>query len=370
MKESSRMKQVRPFTREDIPQVADMFQRLLLSDSPPLRMLPATELPDYFEQTFFNNPWYDEALPSLVYLGSNGRIIGFLGVVPRRMSLRGQPIRVAISFHFMVEPESRTSLAGIQLLKTFFSGPQDLSLTDGAGQAGRKVWEGVGGVTAWSSSLNWTRILRPAQHAVDLLARRGTFSPLIRALSPFCYLADSAAAWGLPHHFPNQATRCSEEELDAETLLNYVPQFSKVAALQPVYDDYSLRWLLAHAGQMKVYGAFKKLLVRDSHREVIGWFMYYLKPGGTSTVFQYVARKNAINEVLDCLFNHAWRHGAAAITGRLYPRYMQELSDKRCYFNRNTGWVLIHSNNDELLNIIQRGDIFLTGLEGEWSLLF
>lgn len=370
MKDSLRMKPVRPFTRGDIPQVADLFQRLLLNNSSPLRMLSTTALPDYFEEIFFNNPWYDEALPSLVYQGSEEKIIGFLGVVPRRMLLRGQPISVAISLHFMVEPESRSSLAGVQLLKTFFSGPQDLSLTDGAGHVGRRVWEGVGGTTAWSYSLNWTRILRPTRHAFDLLARRRTFLPLIRALSPFCNLADSAAARMLPNYFPNAAVQYSEEELDADTLLNYLPQFSKVAALQPVYDDYSLRWLLAQAEQMKVYGTFKKVLLRDHHREVVGWFMYYLKPDGMSTVFQFVAKKNATDEVFDCLFNHAWRNGAAAISGRLYPRYMQELSDRRCYFNRKTGWVLIHSNNDELLNIIQRGDVFLTGLEGEWGLLF
>ena len=98
--------------------------------------------------------------------------------------------------------------------------------------------------------------------------------------------------------------------------------------------------------------------------------MYYLKPGGTSRVFQFVARKGAISDLLDCLFNHARRHRAAAIAGRLVPNYMQELSDNHCYFDRNTAWVLVHSNNKELLNVIHRGEAFLTGLEGESPLLF
>jgi len=82
------------------------------------------------------------------------------------------------------------------------------------------------------------------------------------------------------------------------------------------------------------------------------------------------SRRELTNDILDCLFNHALRHGSAAITGRLYPRYMHELSEKRCYFHRNGSWVLVHSNNDELLNIIHRGDAFLTSLEGECCLLF
>ncbi len=347
-----------------------MVQRLLLSDGPSHRKLPTAALPDYFEQIFFHNPWYDEEIPSLVYQESDGKIIGFLGVVPRRMLLQDRSIRAAISFHLMVEPERRSSMAGIHLLKAFFSGPQDLSFTDGAGQIGRKVWEGAGGATAFLYSQLWTRILRPTQSIVDRLGKRKTFSPVASALSPLCYPADAAAAWLLPRHFSTPPAHYSEEELDVEMLLSYLPQFSKVAALQPVYDDYSLRWLLAHAEQMKHFGVFKKVLVRDSRQNVAGWFMYYLKPGSASTVFQFVARKGAINELLDCLFNHARRHGAATVTGRLYPRHMQELWDKRCYFHRDGDWVLIHSNNDELLNVIHRGDAFLTGLEGECCLLF
>jgi len=370
MKESQRIKPVRPFAKEDIPRVADMFQRLLLSEGPSLRAGSPAALPEYFEEIFFHHPWYDEDFPSLVYQESDGKIIGFLGVVTRPMLFRGQPIRMAVSFHLMVEPQSRSSLAGVQLLKAFFSGPQDLSLTDGAGEVGRKVWQGVGGATAYLYSQLWTRILRPTRYVADLLGTGRTFSPIARALSPLCNLADATAARVLPRRFSIPQTHYSEEELDVETLLDRLPQFTKFAALQPVYDDHSLGWLLAHAGKMKHYGDLVKVLVRDSRREVVGWFMYYLKPGGTSTVFQFVARKGAINEILDSLFNHARRHGSAAINGRLYPNYMQELSDKYCYFDRNCSWVLVHSNNDELLNVIHRGDAFLTGLEGECSLLF
>src|SRR5262245_23216638 len=103
--EYSRMKAIRPFTKDDIPQTVDMFQRLLLGSEEGRRLLSSAELPEYFEQIFFHNPWYDEEIPSLVYQGTNGKIIGFLGVTPRPMLLRGRPIRMALSYHLMVEPE-------------------------------------------------------------------------------------------------------------------------------------------------------------------------------------------------------------------------------------------------------------------------
>lgn len=370
MKDDTKIKPIRAFAPTDIPQVADMFQRLLLSEGASRRKLQPEALPDYFKRIFFDNPWYDEQIPSLVYEGSNGRIIGFLGVVPRRMVLEDRPIRLAISFHFMVESESRSSLAGVQLLRAFFSGPQDMSLTDGAGEVGRRVWEGVGGKTALLYSQNWTRILRPTRYFAGLAARNSKFSLLARGLSPFCSLADAAASRLLPRYFPNPAAPAAEEEPEIETLLDYLPQFTIPWAIRPDYDERSLRWLLEEAAEMKYFGEFKKALVRNSQGEVIGWFMYYLKPGETSTVFHFAAKKKAVGEVIDSLFSHAWQNGSAAVTGRVNPHYMQELADRRSYFNRDGTLVLIHSNNTELLNIVYRGDAFLTGLEGEWSLLF
>jgi hypothetical protein len=370
MKESLRRKPVRPFTKDDIPQVAEMFQRLMLSEGPSLQMRSPATLPDYFEQTFFHHPWYDENFPSLVFEESDGKIIGFIAVVTRPMLLYGQSVRLSVSFHLMVEPQSRSSMAGVQLLKAFFAGPQDFSLTDGAGEVGRRVWTGVGGTTAMLYSQQWTRVLRPTRHVADLLSLRKPLAPLARGLAPLSSLPDAAAARALPQRFGEPATNYVEEELQANVLAAHLPQFTKPFALQPVYDASSLDWLLTHAALMKQHGEFQKVLLRDAKGEIAGWFMYYLKRGGASKVFQLVARKGATSEVLDALFHHARRHGAATISGRLIPQYMQELSDKYCYFDRNTAWFLVHSHNQDLLNVIHRGEAFLTGLEGEGSLLF
>lgn len=364
------MKSIRPFTKNDIPQIVDMFQRLLLANNEGMRMQPRDLLPDYFEQIFFHNPWYDEEISSLVYENSNGRIIGFLGVTPRPMLLQGSPIRMATSFHFMVEPDSRASLAGVHLLKTFFSGPQDLSLTDGAGSVGRKVWEGVGGTTAYLYSQRWSRILKPSQFVVSQLGKRIPFTPLASALAPLCRLSDAATTRIVPKYFPRLNPQYSEEELDTQTLLANLPLLTGHRAIQPVYDEYSLQWLLNNARQMNYFGTLKKVLVRDEGGQVLGWYLYYLKPGCTSTVMQIVARKNAFNEILDHLFDHARRHGSTSLIGKLEPQYIQELTDKYCWFHRFGSWTLVHSNNSELLHAIQRGDAFLTGLEGEWCMLF
>jgi len=132
----------------DIPQVMDMYQRLLLLRTPSRRNLSLESLHHYFENTFFSGPWRNNEPSSLVYQSSGCRVTGFFGVAPRQKFFGEHPIRVAVSSHFMVEPESRSTLAGLQLIKALYSGPQDLSFTDGAGETGLKVLEGLGGIRA------------------------------------------------------------------------------------------------------------------------------------------------------------------------------------------------------------------------------
>src|SRR5262249_20147415 len=183
------MSSVRPFTKNDIPQVVKLFQKVFFNNGQTAP--PSSKLDAYFEEMFFHTPWTErgteEEIPSLVYETGGGAIVGFIGIITRRMLLHGRPIRAAASMHFMVEPGSRSTLAGVQLLKTFFSGPQDLSLTDSAGVVGRNIWEGVGGATAVAYSINWMRLLRPSRYVLRFLARRNRPLRLLAvALRPLC----------------------------------------------------------------------------------------------------------------------------------------------------------------------------------------
>lgn len=361
---------IRSFRKEDIPRVADLYQRLLLTEAPSRRNLPASALPDYLEKIIFHNPWYDEELPSMVFEDAAGKVIGFLGVIPRRLLLRDQPIRAAMSFHLMVEPENRSSLAAVQLVKKFFSGPQDFSFTDGAGGIGARIWEGVGGKTSLLYSQRWMRLLRPSQFLLEQVGKQGALSPILRAINPIARLADNVVSSIAPGHFSNGEVEGVARNFDIETILDTFPQLARTRVIQPVYDQRSLQWLLDQAGQVIENGALQKVLVLDPQGAVAGWYLYHVKSRDLGMVIQLVMRKDAAIAVLDHLFHHARQSGVSALTGRLDPQYMQEMADKRCYFRRAGPLMCIHSNNADILNIIQRGDAFLSVLDGEWSLLF
>ena len=142
------MATIRIFAEEDVPAAAALFGRVF-SD---IRWPSPAACESSFREVLFHNPWRDPELPSWV-AEEDGRITGFAGVVPRRMALRGRPIRVAVGIHFMVDPDRRHSLTALQLLKACFSGPQDLYLADAASDLSRHLWIRLGGTASLLYSL-------------------------------------------------------------------------------------------------------------------------------------------------------------------------------------------------------------------------
>jgi len=174
----------------------------------------------------------------------------------------------------------------------------------------------------------------------------------------------------MPHRFHQPAPEASSEELDACTLQLCFSEFLDTRALWPEYDEHALKWLLEMITRYEGRGTLRKLAIRNAKRELIGWYLYYLNPAGMSDVVQIVTKTNSVNEVLSHLFYDAWRHGSAAISGRLDPQFMQALSDKHCFLDCGPPWVLINSHDPEILGAIRSGDSMLSRLEGEMCLRF
>src|SRR5258708_8780923 len=122
--------EVRAFTKEDIPQVADLHRRVTRrADHTSAELLDSYRT--YFTQIFLDDAWRDDDTKSLVYEEAGGRVTGFFGAVARRMSFKGRVIRVKLGSQAIVEPGSR-GLAGLELYSAFLDGPHDLFIGDQA----------------------------------------------------------------------------------------------------------------------------------------------------------------------------------------------------------------------------------------------
>jgi len=358
---------VRPFVEEDIPQVADLYWTVMRghkgSSSPLLRFC--------FQKLYFTNPWIAGPSGSLVYEGEGGRIVGFLGVVRRKMSLCGQPIRVAFGGNFVVDPQARSNLAGMRILGAYMAGDQDLSQTDSANDVSRALLERFGFRTILPFSIHWARPLRPAHYAVYAMSRLAgpSLSASIRfAAKPFCSLADSVATRLSASLFRQPKSSLQGADLDVETLLQCLIKFRSGYSLWPEYDVGSLNWLLSFMERMPTRGELRKVVVRDDSQKIVGWYIYYVKPNAVGEVVQIGGEPQFTKDILDHLFYDAWNHGLVGLHGVVPSRLMGDFSEKNCFFACRGGWTVAHSRNPEILEALNRGDAFLSRLDGEWCL--
>jgi hypothetical protein len=351
---------VRPLVEADVPQVAALHRRLLGSseESGPVER--------YLLEILCRHPWRDPRLPSLVYEDPTGRIAGCLGVMPRPMRMEGRSIVAAVTHSFMVEPDHRSNLAAMQLLKSFLAGPQDLSLAEG-NAISRRLWEAIGGATGTLYSLRWTRPLRPARYALDLCRRRGLRRWPVALLRPVCAAADFAASRLPQSPLRLETPKLSAQETDAAELCSAIGRLSAPRVLRPCYERESLEWLLGMLGAVPTRGTPRAVLLERAGT-LVGSYVYYVKPGGVSEVVQIAAAPGEGAEVLDHLFDDARSRGAIAVSGQLEPSLLPAFSERFCSFHRGRdgSWVLLHSRSDRILRALQLGDAYFTRLEGEW----
>jgi len=349
------------FRREDIPEVLGLFRAAFVHNG---RSTP-TQLDSYFDRVFFESPWYDEALPSYVYRDRSGAIIGFAGVQPRPLVLRGRPLRGAVATKLMVSPSGGDALAAVRLLKRVFAGPQDVLLSDLSTDAGRRIWEGLGGITALLYSLQWQRPVRPARHVLSWLRARGVPGFITGGLTPLCTVTDALLARSRTRS-RGGLNGYTTDDLPLDVMAAQFPVVCTERALRPEYDTRALQWLLSVAQINEPHRVLRRRLVRDARGAVVGWFLYFLEPGGVSEVVQLLARKGSADTVFHLLLADAWTCGAVMLSGRLEPSMVREMSVRHSYFRQVGPWTLAHTKDPDVLAAILSGSAFLSRLEGEW----
>lgn len=358
---------IRPLAQADIPQIVDLYWRYMRQRE---GSAPA-DLRRLFHKLYFENPWVDSYCPSLVYEGKSGDVIGFLGIIPRKMSMSGESIRIAFGGNFIVQPGTRSQLAGPRLLGTYLGGNYDVWQTDSANDISRKLLERLGFRTIPALNLHWIRPLRPNQYAVYVATRgsKGSLSSVLRIASkPFCSFGDAIASRLPVSPFHQKAPGLRGSELDVETLLQCLTEFRKGYSFWAEYDRTSLNWLLSFMDRGTTRGRLRKIVVRDKKDKIVGWYMYYVKPGSVGEVVQVGGDKKVAKDILQHFFHDAWQQGVIGLHGVLDRRWMADFSDMGCLFTCRGGWNVAFSRNPELLDTLERGDAFLTRLDGEWCL--
>lgn len=356
---------VRACTEADIPAVIALFERVY----PKHRWADRIECERYLHEMLFGNPWRDLELPSWLS-EEHGLVTGFIGIMPRKMLLQNRPIRAAVGFLFMVDPEQRDNLIALRLVQAVLTGPQDVFIVDGANDEARRLCLAAGGCAPLLYRMHWTRPLRPARYALSLLACDKGMTHAAAALRPFGRIVDAAAARMRPNRFNFDKGNLIEEPLAAADMASHLPQFLRGSALRPDDDLHAISWLLDHAARKTRHGVLRARAVRDPKRNLLGWYLYYVRKHDVAEVLQIMARPGSFDCVLQQLLSDAWRQEATALRGRWDPRHMQSLSDRHCWCRSEGVWTLVHSRHADIVSAFERGDADFSRLDGEWWLRF
>jgi hypothetical protein len=367
---------VRALLPSDLPSVAGLYERVVRSGSRD----PAPGLADCFTRTLLEHPWVDPDIPSLVYEDAPHRIAGFLGSHVRRLWWRGRRARLACSGQLVTDPLASPPAVGAFLLQRYLSGPQDATITDGATETVRRMWEGLAGHTSDLRSVVWMRIFRPGAAIRDGMRERiararlrsGAFlrqAPLPgdgmgRLLGPIPRSIEGALL-GMRGGPARPASAFASEPLQPRVAAQVWPDMAEPFACRPDYDEAFLEWLFREMAATTARGELVARLVREPNGRPGGWFVYYLKEGGISQTLQVVARPRSLSAVLDHLFHHAWTGGAAGLSGRLEPGLLSGIRARRCSLHFGEP-ALVHSRSEDLLGDITSHRSLLTRMDGEW----
>jgi hypothetical protein len=359
---------VRAFTAADIAEVGRLHAKVF-PESPGESFRTPAAAAHYLPDVLLHGPRKADEFPSLVCL-QDGVIIGFMGVVPLRLVYNGATCWACVSTQFVVDPDRR-GLAGLLLMRQFLSGAQDLSFSDEYAALGIKIWERSGGALLSFASLRFSRPLRPAAFALSVLGARPGLAPLAQAARPLAWLVDAIAARLPRSPFGPSADSSTSEVLHVETMRALLPTRLAERPLRPDYEDEAaLRWRLARADGYARRGPLRRALVRSAAGEALGWYIAYFPRGKVGEVLQVVASESTIAAVLNRLFADAARDGVIGLSGRLDPKLVQAYSDAHCIFSRRGPLMLAHARDPALMELLHRGEVFLSRLDGEWPARF
>lgn len=364
------MTEIRPLERGDIPAVARLFAlewRGSEGASDP-------ELERFFESTLLDYPWADPELPSLLAVDGD-TVVGMIGSNVRRVVFDGRPLRMVCSAHLVSHPHARTRAIGARLMKALLAGPQDVTITDGATDEVRRMWETFGGASVGLGALSFVRLFRPASLATDLVLGRRSRRLAGNPLRFLPASVDGVARRAARRRLVPLPADCTSSALTPEALVEHAGRVTAGLRFHAAYDIPYLTWLFDELARVEARGTLWSEGVPrgrlwaelvEAGGTVAGWYVCHLRDAGFCRVLQFAAAPRGADVVFAQLSSRAEALGAAALYGRLEPTLVAPATESGSVLRPSDGRLLVHARDTELLTALRAGDALLTRLDGEW----
>ena len=322
-----RMSPLRPFRRDDLPQVAALYETRLSGGR-----AARPGMVEHFAHQFLDAPTVDPEIPSLVATDGGDRVAGFLGASVVPMLLDGRPVRAVATGPLFTEPDQR--LVAVLLLRGLLAGPQALTFSAKHNLDAHPLFARLGARAVHPRCVWWESTLRPDEHH---------------------WVAASASV---------QGDALAAEPLTPALAASSLPELAGWARLRPVYEAPFLDWRFAQLELARRLGVLRAEALRDEGGGVVGWFVALIPEAGVATAVQVIAREGSEASVLRRLIDAAHEGGALSVRGRLEPELAFALRGLPCVLSQRA-CLLVHADDEAVWWALTADRAILTLLDGE-----
>ena len=365
----------RPLVRGDMPQVTELYRSI----GEGARSRPVDEVMRKLTECFVDVPFPDEGAPtSLVHEGSDGRLAGFIGLIPRRWTFHGETIVGLATTGLVIDPNHPdTKHTALWLTRDGLGQKQyGFSITDkptnvvtkmrtgGAGKSTNVVWRSH---VITGHGFRFRIGLRGIEDARQQLRDRLRWRRYWPLLAPLDRVARRfASAWDDRH--PRSLASKPKDDLTFEPATAAAVHETRKALAEAytpcLVDDPALaKWQYDFLADYPSRGAFHWYIARVGG-EPVGWFLYYVRVDKPSEVASVVALPRWKSAVCAAMLDHARRDGATGLIGTTSGVMAHELIELGATIIR-ADRLLVACRDEKLLEGFRKTDALITGLESE-----
>lgn len=344
------MVEIRPLERSDMPAVT----RLLRAE------MPGWELSEeVLAASVVDHPWNDPETPSLVAVGDDGSVVGFIGAQARRMRFDDREIRGVCCTQLTVAAEHRAGATGALLLRRMVSGPQEVTWSDSSTDVVLRLWEAFGGHLDHVRAADFMLVLRPLRWVSKVVRTKLGGGEIGRRLVPVQALP--AAERFTSREAVTASPGVEGSEATPAEVAAALPDLSRHLTVRVDWDRAELDHVLRQVGAIE--GDVSCRMVRREGRD-IGWYAYLRRPGEVSRVLHLAAAKRAADDVLADLIADATASGSSVLAGRAEPHLESALRRRHATLEL-VRQPTIRATDPALAAALATGGSLLTRLEGE-----
>lgn len=358
---------IRPLEREDLHRVAEIFLKTFRKSA----RSPSDELINYLDGLYLRAPWHRLETGSLVYMGRDRVLKGFMGALELHMMSGVKRLQAGVMGSFMVEDYQNNPRVGAHLLRTYLSGPQDIFFSDTANHISLSFAQKLGFEILPMNSMEWIKVLRPASLLAHLTQRTWRWLPqfLVQTLG-------HGLDRGVGDRFCRQDLLRREplivhsHPMEESAFLDAAPRLISGYALKPDWTRQELGWLI-HQAQLKTKnGPLRIYEVHGDKSRFCGCYLMYAQSDDIAYVLQILPAEGCADEVMAAVLQQVRQMGCVAVRGAAQPRLMESLLRVSGLFYRHRAATVVRSSHGDVVNAVRRGEAFFGGLTGEgWTRL-